>query len=227
MKLGANETWKVVLLGALVLVGGYLKFSDTFSSSSPGAPASKTTAVSPLAPDTPAAAPARTAQRNRSRGQSDEFHPVLRQKRPEDRIDPAKVDPTLRLDLLAKLREVESASTGRNVFQFGPPPVKVEQLKAPEPKVIPAQMPAVAASSGPPVPPPPPPIPLKYYGFSSAPAGSGKTAFFLDGEDILVAKEGDTLKRRYRVVRVNPNSVVMEDTESKHQQTLPLEEIVG
>jgi hypothetical protein len=75
--------------------------------------------------------------------------------------------------------------------------------------------------------PPPSPISLKYYGFSSAPGNTVKTAFFLDGEDILVAKEGETLKRRYRLVRIGVNSVVMEDTESKRQQTIPLSEEAG
>jgi hypothetical protein len=65
---------------------------------------------------------------------------------------------------------------------------------------------------------------LKYYGYTSPRVGGGKTAFFLDGEEILVAKEGDTLNRRYRLVRIGVSSVVMEDTESKRQQTIPLAE---
>jgi hypothetical protein len=51
-----------------------------------------------------------------------------------------------------------------------------------------------------------------------------KTAFFLDGDEISVAAEGDTVKKRYRVVRIGVNSVLMEDTESKRQQSLPLTE---
>jgi len=71
--------------------------------------------------------------------------------------------------------------------------------------------------------PPPPPINLKYYGYSSA-KDNRKRAFFLDGDDILVAAEGETVKKRYRVVRIGVNSVVMEDTQFKHEQTLPLQE---
>ena len=57
---------------------------------------------------------------------------------------------------------------------------------------------------------------------------NSRTAFFLDGEDILVATEGQVVKKRYRVVRIGTSSVVMEDTQSKTQQTLPLqEEAVG
>lgn len=151
---------------------------------------------------------------------------MLRSKRAEDRIDPAKVDPTLRLDLLAKL-QAEPSGNGRNLFQFGPPPAKTPPK--PEPTVIPKPGPVlpVTSTAQPLAPPPPPPIPLRYYGFSSVPSTSAKTAFFLDGEEILVAKEGDTVKRRYRVVRIGASSVVVEDTESKRQQTLQMEPIAG
>jgi len=83
----------------------------------------------------------------------------------------------------------------------------------------------VKPPSGPvtPVKPQAPPIPLKFYGFTSARAGL-KRAFFLEGEDVYVANEGDIVKKRYKVVRVNLNSVVVEDTEYKQQQTLPLTE---
>jgi hypothetical protein len=83
-------------------------------------------------------------------------------------------------------------------------------------------VPVVAAA--PTGPPQPPPIPLRYYGSSSASGSSLKTAFFLDGDEILMAKEGETVKRRYRVLRISVNSVVMEDTESKRQQTIPITE---
>ena len=74
-----------------------------------------------------------------------------------------------------------------------------------------------------PVKPQAPPIPLKFYGFTSA-RGGVKRAFFLENEDVFVANEGDVVKRRYKVVRINLNSVVMEDTDFKQQQTLPLTE---
>ena len=52
-----------------------------------------------------------------------------------------------------------------------------------------------------------------------------KRAFFLDGEDIIIAGEGDLIKKRYKIVRIGVNSAVVEDTEfkSNNQQTLPLE----
>jgi hypothetical protein len=228
MKLGSNEPKKVAALGVLVLLGGYLFYTNVLSG--PSVPAARTSAPAQPAGDTAsmleadAPVPSRAAT---SRGRTDEFHPVLHSKRPEERIDPVKVDPTLRLDLLAKLDEVPLPTGGRNPFKMGaPPPPKAEPLKGPEPKV--PLKPVEAAKPAPPSgPPPPPPITLKYYGFTSPSGAAAKTAFFLDGDDILIAKEGDMLKKRYKVVRIGVNSVVMEDTDSKHQQTLPLTEEAG
>jgi hypothetical protein len=74
----------------------------------------------------------------------------------------------------------------------------------------------------PPAPPPPPPaIPLKFYGFTSYRQGV-KRAFFMEGEDIFVAAEGDTIKNRYKIIRIGVNSAVVEDINFKNQQTLPL-----
>jgi hypothetical protein len=229
MKLGTNEPKKIVVLGVLVVLGGYLFYSNVLAG--PSVPAAHTAPApqQPVAdtaslPAADAPVPARAAS---GRGRTDEFHPVLHSKRPEERIDPVKIDPTLRLDLLAKLDEVPLPTGGRNPFKMGaPPPPKAEPLKGPEPKVElkPVKADAKPVPSGP---PPPPPITLKYYGFTSPTGASAKTAFFLDGEDILIAKEGDTLKKRYKVVRIGVNSVVMEDTDSKRQQTLPLTEEAG
>ena len=113
----------------------------------------------------------------------------------------------------------------RNIFQFGSAPMP----KTPEPKIIPAPATAPApvnAKPAEPVKPPPPPIPLRFYGYSQAKPGE-KRAFFLDGEEIVVATEGELVRRRYKVVRIGINSVVMEDTQSSSQQTLPLQEPVG
>jgi hypothetical protein len=92
----------------------------------------------------------------------------------------------------------------------------------PKVAVTPIQ-PPTPATAGPPPAPKAPPIPLKFYGFTAARAGA-KRAFFLENEDVYVANEGEIVKKRYKVVRINMNSVVMEDTEFKQQQTIPLTE---
>ena len=84
-------------------------------------------------------------------------------------------------------------------------------------------MPRTAAEPAPE--PKAPPIPLKFYGFVNKTKVGDKRAFFLDGEDIVIAGEGDMIKKRYKIVRIGVNSAVVEDTEFKtnNQQTLPLE----
>ena len=226
MKLGTENRKKVGFLAALALVAGYLLYSNVFSQPDRGGPPpapqepARASAPAPL----PEAPRAPDSNRGASRGRNEEFHPVLHSKRPEDRIDPLTIDPTLRLDLLAKVQEVERAGGSRNLFQYGPPPVKAEALKGPEPKIILQPVVPVTDAAKAAGPPPPPPIALKYYGFSTARNNGRKVAFFLDGDEISVAGEGETVKKRYRVVRIGVNSVLMEDTESKRQQSLPLTE---
>ena len=81
-----------------------------------------------------------------------------------------------------------------------------------------------ALCPGTPVTPPPPPITLKYYGYIAQRADGRKRAFFLDGDDILVAAEGELLKRRYKVVRIGVNSAIVEDMQFNNTQTIPLQE---
>jgi hypothetical protein len=131
----------------------------------------------------------------------------------------------LKTDLLAKVTAVEPSGGSRNLFAFGQPPPKEAELKGPEPKIAmygPPEAPKPPPPPGPPVEPPPPPITLKFYGLSTVRNNGKKSAYFLDGDDILIASEGETLKRRYKLVRISASSVLLEDTESKRQQSVPL-----
>jgi hypothetical protein len=243
MKLGTENRKKVWFLAALGLLAVYLLYSNVFSSQNTAGPPAEPESARTSAPALPgpegasgqdasrteAPGPKGTptdSNRNASRGRNEEFHPVLHSKRPEDRLDPMTIDPILRLDLLAKVQGVELAGGSRNLFQYGPPPVKAaEALKGTEPKVVPQPVaPVLKTDDQPKAIAPPPPIGLKYYGFSTGRVNGKKTAFFLDGEEISVAAEGETVKKRYRVVRIGVNSVLVEDTESKRQQSLPLTE---
>jgi hypothetical protein len=119
------------------------------------------------------------------------------------------LDPTLRFDLLKSSEDVTYKGSGRDIFQSQPEP-------APIPKVV---KPVIA--TGPPPPAPPPPIPLKFYGFSGNKSGP-KQAFLSKGEDIFVVKEGRIIDRRYRILKIGPNSVEVEDVLTNNRQTLPL-----
>lgn len=233
MKLGA-EPKKVAILGGLVVVGAYLFYANVLSS--PDAPPRASTAApapARVAAPPPAGVegqpPARRGS-SRTADRSQDFRPSLK-RNPEDKLDPMSIDPTLRLDLLAKVHAVERQGGERNLFQFSaaPPPPAPKDVPRIVPKT-PAQTAAEKAKEKPgpeAAKPAPPPINLKYYGYSTQ-GGSRKNAFFLDGEDILVAGEGDLVKHRYKVVKIGVTSVVMQDTASKHEQTLPLvEELAG
>ncbi|MCP5118550.1 MAG: hypothetical protein GY953_47665 [bacterium] len=237
MKLGA-EPWKVAVLGGLVLVAGYVIFSD----SSTDVPTQTRPSTTPRAGVSPIVIPStaprqvtrRAPGRNQPRRIAQSFRPSLKPKRPEDRPDPMKVDPTLRLDLLAKLREVEANGVRRSLFDFGAPP----KPKAPEPKILPgvdqkiteAQKKAAAerAERKKNAKKPPPPINLKFYGFIRPASTTDRRAFFLEGDNIYVASEGDLIEKRYKVIRIGLSSAVVEDTEHDHKQTLALvEELKG
>jgi hypothetical protein len=229
MKLGAEPKKLGILAGLLVIAGlAYYVTSSDSPSASPSAstaPSRVPVHVEPVPPSgSGAAAPSR---RNLNRSLIKEFKPSLGTRDPKDRPDPATIDPTLRLDLLAKVQNIEVGPPGRNLFQFGsapPPPSALPKLPNPGKIVVNNPPPPPVVPSGPPPPPQAPPMTFKYYGYKVSKSDGHKAAFLLDGEDILIAGENDTVKKRYRVVKIGLNSITIEDTQFKSTQTLPLQE---
>ena len=119
------------------------------------------------------------------------------------------LDPRLRLDLLRASSDVEYKGNGRNIFRAGPEPVKSL------PKPVTSPLPNVAA------PPPKPTINLKFFGIATR-QGSATKVFLAQGDDIFVAGEGDIVNRRYKILRISPTAVDVEDVISNVRQTLPL-----
>jgi hypothetical protein len=123
------------------------------------------------------------------------------------------LDPSLRFDVLRSSEETKYEGTGRNIFRVfvEPPPKPLQQVATP----------SQAAPEQAYVPPPPPPIELKFYGFAT-PAGGAKRVFLAHAEDVFIAKEGDIVNRRYKVMKISPNSVDILDVLSNNRQTIPL-----
>ena len=193
-------------------------------------PAARPAVAVPARDSVPAPRVAARAARPAERNRSEEFHPVLHSKNPDEQIDPNTVDPRIRLDLLAKLQNVAPAGGGRNLFQTGPPPPAVK-LSGPETKIVVAkavpgppdvfhEAPVVTAQG----PPPLPPITFKYYGLTTVRPNGKRTAFFMNGEEILIRGVGDVVAGGYKLVSIGQTSAVVEDTQSKRQQTVPLAE---
>lgn len=243
-----GERKKVIWLIGLLLTAVVAYFISSSSDSPPASASAPRTAAErsspggiPLTPAAPSRGknsgpavitPQRTA-RGAPRGATAgaDFRPSL--KLPEG-TDVSAIDPTLHLGLLAKLRNLPMEGGSRSVFKEGAAPAP----PAPDPVTIkPGPIVAKAGDAanagppkpaGPPTPPPPPPIPLKFYGYANQQKGGPKRAFFLEGEDIFVAGENETVHNRYKIIKIGVNSAVVEDTADKHQQTLPLvEELSG
>lgn len=160
----------------------------------------------------------------RSGRRVDDFRPSI--KLPEG-IDVTKIDPTLKIDLLAKLQKVPLEGGARSVFDYGqapvPPPPPVAAIKPDDIARKNAEeglrkMQEAKKTEK----PPPAPIPLKFYGYANRLSGPARQAFFLDGEDIQIKAENDVIRNRYKIVRIGINSAVVEDLQDHNQQTLPL-----
>ena len=231
MKLGA-EPKKIAILAGLILVAIVVFMINTTddrpAGSSPAAQPGTPAAQRPAG--NAAASPERSGVQRpagRNRGGT-EFKPRVGARRGEQRVDPATIDPTLRLDLLAKLQEVKVEGPRRSVFDFSQPPApkpdpkQVAAAKTPVPSPIVKPEEPKPETPAAPAKPQAPPIPLKFYGYLSRTAQPAKRAFFMEGDEIHVVAEGDMVKKRYKIVRIGVNSVVVEDTQFGQQQTLPL-----
>jgi hypothetical protein len=227
--LSADKKQIAWLIGIVVFGGAFVWYENSGDSPAP-------TIAPPAAPSSDAATPAvRMAsaaapdRRRVNHNQASDFQPRFGPRTPEERLDPATVDPTLRLDLLAKVQNVELGPPGRNLFDFGSAPLPVPAIPKNVPTIAINHAPSLPGPSsvtpaGPPPPPSAPPMTFKYYGYKISSSDGHKAAFLLDGDDILVAGENDTVKRRYRVVRIGVNSITIEDTQFKSTQTLLLQE---
>jgi hypothetical protein len=128
------------------------------------------------------------------------------------------LDPRLQLDLLASSEQVKYEGTGKNIFRA------LDDVEIPTVKVSPLlrhQQEAAAARNRIYIPPPPPPINLKYFGVSSG-KGEKTKAFLSDGDDVWVAREGDVVNRHYKIVRISPNSIEVEDLLNNNRAQIPL-----
>jgi len=127
-----------------------------------------------------------------------------------------QLDPTLHMNAMLVAERLVYSGTGRNIFSATSAPVDIPKpIASARPK---ATAPVYTAPLGP---PPPPPIDLKFFGTETSSTGKRK-AFLLHGEDVFLAADGDIVQRRYKIITVSANSVLVEDMANNNRQSLPL-----
>jgi hypothetical protein len=113
----------------------------------------------------------------------------------------ARYDPGVRLDLLKELQNRPLPRLARNPFEF-----EVRRTAPTEP-TTPAAAPAASA--------PPAPLPLKAVGYTEK-AGGVKEAIVSDEQEIYIVHEGESFAKRFRVVKISPAAIDVDD-ETTHQ----------
>lgn len=129
-------------------------------------------------------------------------------------------NPRLRLEEIVSTRKTEYKSGGRNIFvaQAAAPVVVAQQQQKPKPRKVGPELPID------PPPPPPPVLPVKFYGYGTIPNGTVRLAFFTDGEEVHVVREGELLLNRFRITKIGNASVEFEEVSTGRHGTAPLEE---
>jgi hypothetical protein len=197
VKVGAENRTKLIVAITLMAVAAVI-FLSRFVGSGPTAAAPTSTDTSGSA-ISQSAAPPRPARRTKVRGK-------------KVSTAPRSLDPTLRYDWLKASEDTKYEGTGRNIF--------LAQAEIPKP-IDNGNTDKPKGSEGPPPPQPPPPINLKFFGFASKP-GEAKKVFLSEGEDVFIAAEGEVVNRHYKVLRISPTSVEIEDVLNNNRQNIPL-----
>lgn len=122
--------------------------------------------------------------------------------------DPSELpgSPVLNVDLYQELQSQMIAAPGRDPFSFEPTAQQLKQTA----QARAADQAASAASSAAPSPPPPPPLPFKAVGYSVMSQGQIK-AYLADSEQVYALVQGELFDKNYRVVRITPALIEIDD----------------
>ncbi|HKW26971.1 MAG TPA: hypothetical protein VJN48_14385 [Terriglobales bacterium] len=198
MKVGAEDRKKAALAGVLMVAALLLVVRMLLVDSGPSA-----------------SAPPSFEQSGASAAQAARANPRHLAKGKKQQTATLNLDPRLRLDLLKSSEDVRYAGTGRNIF------LSQEEPPIPKPVSDPRLDKGKMAQTQPPPPPPPPPIELKFFGFANKP-GQPRKVFLAKGQDVFIAGEGDIVDRRYKVLRIGPTSIELQDVLNNNRQSIPI-----
>jgi len=111
-------------------------------------------------------------------------------------------------DLLKQFEDRPLPELKRDPFEFVRAPIQPR----PEPAPGPAPQPAVPA---------PPPVTLKVMGYSEGAAGV-QEAMVSDEDQVFVVHAGDSVGSRYKVIKITPTAVTVEDATIHQTVDLPV-----
>lgn len=195
MKVGSEDKKKLYVAGVLGAIAlGYALYTFAGGSSDvPAAPAPAPVAAGTLARSTPS--PVVTAKLSRTSS-----------------------DPTLHPEGMELTEQLLYTGSGRNIFGANSSPVAKVVIEKPVvgPRIQPVQQAPVNTG-----PPPLPPIDLRFFGTATRADGE-RQAFFVKGDDVFLATQGDVVSRRYKVGKIGANSVEVTDLTNNNMQRLPL-----
>ena len=115
-------------------------------------------------------------------------------------------------DKLKSTEGTEYKTSGRNIFAMTAVPVAAD-AGGPAKKETPKRV-----YDQPKLPPPPPPAQLtwKFFGYGNLPSGGPRQAFLLDGEEVRIVGEGETVLNHIRITKIGNDRIEFEDTNT-HQ----------
>jgi len=204
MQVGAENRTKLFAMIVLAALGAFLLVRAFMASDNVTA-----------APSTPKPAP------------SGSVRSAAQLKRQSPAPQTQSLDPTIRLDLLEASEGVKYEGKGRNIFKAQPdvvPTVDPNKLKCkvtPDAPGCPGYDPCRSNPTMKGCPGYKEPIDLKFFGFANRP-GERKRVFLSQNGDVFIAGEGETVNRRYKVLRIGVNSVDIQDVLNNNTQTIPL-----
>jgi hypothetical protein len=122
--------------------------------------------------------------------------------------DLVRYDPSVHLDALKEIRGRRLPELGRNPFEF-------ESERVAEIEVGPTAAPPAPLAPG------PPRVPLKALGYTEK-AGGIREAIVSDNEQIFIVHEGETFARRFKVRKISPSVIEIDDERTRQSIRLPV-----
>jgi hypothetical protein len=120
----------------------------------------------------------------------------------------SRYNSVVKLDLLKEFEERPLPELKRNPFEFVTVPTPVSPVQT-------------AGQAPAPAPPTPPPVTLKVMGYSEG-VGGVQEAMVSEEDQVFVVHAGDSVGGRYKVIKITPTAVTIEDATAHQTVDLPV-----